>query len=101
MYDANRRNFFIRSIAVVAGDIAIGTALASACLWLIDAATLGLFLSFIAWLLTALLALAVSQHVIHPTVQVLLSDRKLDAAVDTIHSLLQSAQHQLQNWRMA
>ena len=39
MYDANRRNFFIRSIAVVAGDIAIATALASACLWLIEVAT--------------------------------------------------------------
>ena len=34
MYYANRRNFFIRSIAVVASDIALATALASACLWL-------------------------------------------------------------------
>jgi hypothetical protein len=42
-----RRNFFIRSIATVTGDIAIGYALASICVWVIQFASLGLFLSFL------------------------------------------------------
>lgn len=99
MHDSTRRNFFIRTVAVVAGDIALGAALASACVWLIEAAALGLFLSFIAWLLMVLLSLVISQHVVHPAMQALLSDRKLDDAVGSVRSLVGWIQHGVQGWR--
>ena len=83
----SRRNIIIRSVATVCGDIATGVAVASACVWLIEAAALGLFLSFLVWLLGALLALALSQYVVHPTLTVLLSDAKLDLAVDAVSDL--------------
>jgi hypothetical protein len=43
-------------------------AFATACVWLIEAATLGLFLQLLVWLITALLAVAASQYIVHPTV---------------------------------
>lgn len=80
----SRRNALIRAVATVCGDIAVGAALASTCVWIIETAALGLFLSFLIWLIGAVLALAVSQFVIHPAAAVLLSDRKLDQAVDAL-----------------
>lgn len=77
-----RRNTLIRAVATVSGDIAAGAAMAAACVWLIQSATLGLFLSFLVWLTGSLLALAISQYVVHPAVTVLLSDRKLDQVLD-------------------
>ena len=59
------------------------------------------FFAFIAWLLTALLSLAISQHVVHPAMQALLSDRKLDDAADAVRSLVGWVQHGVQGWRMA
>ena len=73
-----RRNFLIRSIATVTGDIAIGYAMASACIWIIQYAALSAFISFMLWLLTIVLSLAISQYALHPALTVLLSDRKLD-----------------------
>ena len=73
-----RINIFIRAVASVTGDITIGYAMASACIWVIQAAALGLFLSFLLWLLTIIASLAFSQHALHPAVALLLSDRKLD-----------------------
>jgi len=69
------------------GDITIGVAMASVALWIIESATLGLFLSFLIWLLAAIAALALSQYVLHPALSVALSDRKLDLAVDAVSSL--------------
>lgn len=83
----SRRNILIRTVATVSGDIATGVAVASACLWLIEAATLGLFLSFMVWLLGALLALALSQYVVHPAAAILLSSRKLDVGIDALTGL--------------
>ena len=80
----SRRNVIIRTIATVAGDIAAGLAVASACIWIIETAALGLFLSFLIWLIGTLLALALSQYVVHPALTVLLSDSKLDLAVDAV-----------------
>ena len=60
------------------GDIAIGYALASICIWIIQVAALGLFLSFMLWLLTIVLSLAFSQYALHPATAALLCDRKLD-----------------------
>lgn len=77
----SRRNFFIRSIATVVGDASIGFAMASTCVWVIQAAALSVFLSFLLWLLTIVLSLALSQYLMHPAVAVLLSDRKLDQTV--------------------
>ena len=84
MKTSSRRNLIIRSVAGLCGDIALGVAVASACVWLIEYATLGLFLSFLLWLLGAIAALALSQLVLHPAVKVLLSDQKLDAAVNAL-----------------
>jgi hypothetical protein len=75
---STRRNFFIRSVATLAGDFAVGFALASACIWMIQSAALGLFLSFLLWLMTIIGALTMSQRIVHPAVQFALCDRKLD-----------------------
>jgi hypothetical protein len=80
----SRRNVLIRTISTIAGDIATGLAVASACVWIIESAALGLFLSFLLWLIGTLLALALSQYVVHPALTVMLSDSKLDLAVDAV-----------------
>ena len=77
----SRRNALIRTVSALTGDLATGVALASACLWLIESAALGLFLSFLLWLVALFLGLAISQHLVQPAVQALLSDRKLDQGV--------------------
>lgn len=84
---SSRRNTLIRTVAAVSGDIATGIAMAAACVWLIEAAALGLFLSFLLWLLGTLIALAFSQYVVHPTCRTLLSDQKLDLAVEALSGL--------------
>ena len=83
----SRRNVIIRTVATVAGDIATGVAVASACCWIIESAALGLFLSFLLWLIGTLLALALSQYVVHPALTTLLSDSKLDLAVGAVTAL--------------
>ena len=89
---STRRNVLIRSVAAVAGDIAIGVAMASVCVWIIQVASLGLFLSFLLWLLGAMLSLAMSQYVLHPALKLLLAENKLDracAAVTDIARVMQ------------
>lgn len=83
----SRRNVLIRTVSTVAGDIATGVAVASVCIWIIETAALGLFLSFLIWLIGAILSLALSQYVVHPALTVLLSDSKLDLAVDVVQLL--------------
>ena len=90
---SSRRNTVIRTVAALCGDIAVGVALATACAWVIEAAALGLFLSFLLWLVGTLLALALSQYLVHPAVQLVLSDRKLDAACKALASLTNAAQN--------
>lgn len=85
---SSRRNIIIRMISTFSGDVAAGVAMASAALWIIQTATLGLFLSFLVWLLAAIAALALSQFVVHPVSSVLLSDRNLDLAVDALSGLI-------------
>jgi hypothetical protein len=77
----DRKKTLIRTLAALTGDLLIGFAIASVCLWLIHLASLGLFLAFLVWLIAAVVGLAVSQYVIHPTVQFVLSDSKLDDIV--------------------
>ena len=89
---SSRRNTVIRTVAALCGDIAVGVALATACAWVIEAAALGLFLSFLLWLVGTVLALALSQYLVHPAVQLVLSDRKLDGAVDALSVLAEAAQ---------
>ena len=84
---SSRRNTLIRTVAAVSGDIATGIAMAAACVWLIEAAALGLFLSFLLWLLGILIALALSQFAVHPVVAVMLSNRKLDASINAISGM--------------
>lgn len=82
-----RRNAFIRTVTAISGDIAVGAALAAACVWIVETAVLGLFLSFLVWLLGTLIALALSQYAVHPLVNAVLSERKLDAAVNAMSAL--------------
>ena len=89
---SSRRNTVIRTVAALCGDIAVGVALATACAWIIEAAALGLFLSFLLWLVGTVLALALSQYLVHPAVQLVLSDRKLDGAIDALGVLAEAAQ---------
>lgn len=93
----SRRNFLIRSIATLAGDFSVGFTVGLACTWVIQSAALGLFLSFLAWLLAIILALAVSQHLVHPAANLLLCDRKLDRGIDATlvaaRSAVQTMQH--------
>ena len=84
---SSRRNLIIRTIATITGDIAAGLAMASAAVWIIETATLGLFLAFLVWLLAGIAALALSQFVVHPATKVLLSDQKLDIAVTALSGL--------------
>ena len=84
---SSRRNTLIRTVAAVSGDIATGINMAAACVWITEAAALGLFLSFLLWLLGTLIALAFSQYVVHPAVAVMLSNRKLDASINAISGL--------------
>ena len=86
-----RRNIWIRTIAGITGDVAVGVALSSACLWVIQTASLGVFLSFLLWIVGFLLSLAISQYAVHPTVTLLLSDRKLDRGIDALSSLAHTA----------
>ncbi|NMM13188.1 MAG: hypothetical protein HHJ17_06575 [Rhodoferax sp.] len=83
----SRRNILIRSVATITGDIATGIAVASVALWVIETAALGVFLSFLVWLLAAIAALALSQYVLHPALSVVLSDQKLDLAVAAVSGL--------------
>jgi hypothetical protein len=89
---SSRRNSLIRTVAAVCGDVAIGAAVASACVWLIEAAALGLFLSFLLWLAGALAALALSQYVVHPVARLVLSDRKLDDVIGAMSGLTDAAE---------
>lgn len=84
---SSRRNVIIRTVGTIAGDIAIGVTVASACIWIIEIAALGLFLAFLIWLLGMVAALALSQYVLHPALSVALSERKLDLAVDAACAL--------------
>ena len=84
---SSRRNTLIRAVATITGDIAAGVAMASAAVWIIETATLGLFLGFLVWLLAGIAALALSQLVVHPATKVLLSDQKLDLAITALSGL--------------
>lgn len=87
-YSAHHRRYaLVRLVASLTGDFAVGMAFGSACAWFITTAALGAFLALLAWIATALLALLVSQHVIHPGVKFVLSDTKLDDLVDAAISL--------------
>ena len=82
-----RRKAMIRMLASISGDVAVGMVLASACMWMIHIAAWGIFLSFLAWLIAAVLALVISQYVVHPTVKFVLSDRKFDDVTRRVFGL--------------
>lgn len=89
----SRRNTLIRTITAFTGDVATGLAVATACVWLIQTAALGIFLSFLLWLMGVLLSLAISQYVVHPATQQLLSDRKLDEGIAVITGMVEVLAH--------
>jgi len=70
-----RRNVIIRTVTCLGADIATGIAIASAMSWIIQFAALGIFLSFLLWLVAAFATLAFSQFVLHPMLTTALSDR--------------------------
>ncbi len=87
----SRRNVFIRTVAAFAGDFAVGFSMAMACNWIIQTAALGLFLSFLLWVLGLILSLALSQYVVHPLAAAVLADRKLDRGIELLQSLSRAA----------
>lgn len=89
----SRRNTLIRTITAFTGDVATGVVLASTCVWIIQTAALGLFLSFLLWLLGMLLSLTISQYVIHPATQQILSDRKLDEGIAAVTCMVEVLAH--------
>jgi hypothetical protein len=86
-----RRNLFIRSIVTFSGDFALGYSMATICVWIIQSAALGVFLSFLLWLLAIILVLALSQFVVRPAIAFVLSDRKLDRGIDALSGLVDAA----------
>jgi hypothetical protein len=86
-----RRNDIIRTVAAITGDLAVGVTLASVATWVIETAALGVFLSFLVWLIYAVAALALSQFVIHPAVTALASDRKLDLGIKVLATVANEA----------
>ncbi len=97
-----RRNLFIRTVAAVTGDLVLAFSIASACTWAIQVATLGLFRSFLLWLVALIGYLALSQFLLHPALAALLSDRKLDdglaLSAETVRATAEIAR---QVWRWA
>jgi len=93
----SRRNMLIRTVATITGDIAAGLACAFVAVWIIETAALGLFLSFLVWLIAAITSLALSQYVVHPAVSIVLSDSKLDLAVNAMSGFAQQLHQVLQN----
>ena len=93
----SRRNFWIRTLAGVAGDIGIGVALAGACLWIIESAALGLFLAFLLWIIALLLGLSFSQYVVYPTVSAVLSDSKLNDTINAFSAMASPLWQQLRD----
>ena len=85
--DSAFRYSVIRSMVSLAGDLGAGIAVAATCSWVIETATLGLFLSFLIWLLGLIVSLALSQHVVHPTVRFVLADDKFDRGLNTASAL--------------
>ena len=85
------RRAAIRSAVSLTGDVAAGVAIASACVWIIQTASLGLFLSFLIWLIGLVISLALSQYVVHPTIRLVLSDDKLDRGIAAVSSLGRAA----------
>ncbi len=82
-----RRNLIIRTVGTLCADIAVGVAVAGAVGWIIQSASLGLFLTFLLWVLGIIVALALSQYLVHPISKVLLSDQKLDLAFTALGGL--------------
>ena len=82
-----RRHALIRSVAALTGDVVVGATLAAAVTWLINTATLGIFVSFLTWLLASLVWLVASQYAVFPAVGFLLSDSKLEAMADGMGAL--------------
>lgn len=79
-----RQTLLIRTLGTLCADLAVGVTVASSVSWVIQAASLGLFLSFLSSLVGLILALALSQYVVHPLASVLLSDQKLDLLLDAV-----------------
>lgn len=80
----SRRNLLVRTIGTLCADLAVGVAVASVAGWVIQTASLGAFLSFLLWMLSVIVALALSQYLVHPVAKVLLSDQKLDLAFSVL-----------------
>jgi triacylglycerol esterase/lipase EstA (alpha/beta hydrolase family) len=85
----SRRNVIVRCVTSMCGDAAIAVVVVSGCAWIIEAASFGLFMSFLVWLVATLAALAFSQLVLHPVVNMVLSDRKFDGSIDAVVGLVQ------------
>lgn len=88
------RNTLIRlAVSYVAGA-ALGLAFANACTWVITTASLGLFLSFLVWLLGALMLVGTC-FTANALVLDALTDRRIDAVCNTTRGWLTSMRAKL------
>ena len=79
------RNELIRRIAAGAGGAAIGSSLVATCQWLTTAATTSVFVTFVTWLIGAVL-LAVAAAVCGAAAHAVLTDALIDRAFDRMHA---------------
>lgn len=66
------RNQLLRTVLSILGGVSLTVALASVCTWVVSAASLGAFLTFVAWLITVILGFIASWFIV-PTVDAAMS----------------------------
>lgn len=74
------RNAIIRNIATIAGGTAVGTAVASACTWVIASASLSMFMAFCVWLIGAIV-MYVGTTLTVGAIGILLTDARIDDSI--------------------
>lgn len=89
----NRNTLIRMAVGAVAGA-ALGLAFANACTWIITTASLGLFLSFLVWLIGALMLVGTC-FTANALVLDALSDQRLDRACNTTRGWLTSMRAKL------
>lgn len=89
----NRNTLIRMAVGAVAG-VAIGLTFAAACEWIIAAASLGMFLAFLVWLIGALMMIGVC-YTADSLILSTLSDQRLDRACNTTRGWLTSMRAKL------
>lgn len=84
------RNHIIRCVAALIGGVAWGAACGAALQWVCVSASLGTFLTFLAWLITLAIAIASGAY-IGNCVESVLTDERLDRGIATVRGWFSAA----------